>query len=211
MKNKRPDFSFYLAHFTTDRKPVSLDQDNPAKAFVELSAYERLKNILYAKKIVASSMPWTGCHAVCFTECPWASLLDHTKNYTPYGIGFDKNFIFSRNGSPVFYVRADQYDKQEWHPHIKAFVTPFWPSYRPRSLSNKVNLKTTCDYTHEREWRIPYDLPFEYQHIKFIILNSYKDMAEFPKDLKDNIGRDKFILMENYRNVEKLWPVHIID
>lgn len=34
-------------------------------------------------------------------------------------------------------------------------------------------------------------------------------MAAFPKDLKDAIGRDKFILMDNYIHIEKLWPVHI--
>jgi hypothetical protein len=35
-------------------------------------------------------------------------------------------------------------------------------------------------------------------------------MAEFPKELKDAIGREKFLLMEVYRNVERLWPVHNI-
>ena len=25
---------------------------------------------------------------------------------------------------------------------------------------------------------------------------------------KDDIGRDKFLLMENYKKIEELWPVH---
>jgi hypothetical protein len=33
-------------------------------------------------------------------------------------------------------------------------------------------------------------------------------MAKFPKELKDAIGRDKFLLMDNYKMIEKLWPVH---
>ncbi len=68
-----------------------------------------------------------------------------------------------------------------------------------------------CDYTHEREWRVPRDFIFEYKDVEFVILNNYQDMAEFPKELKDAIGREKFILMDNYRLIERLWPVHRID
>lgn len=204
----RPDFSKYLAHFATDRPPVSNKEGNPASSVKELSAKERLINILTEKRIRASVMPWTNCHAACFTECPWSSLLEHTQRYSPYGIGFEKSFVFSKNGSPVYYVRADQYEKQEWHEHLKPFVTPFWPSYRPKSIEKKKVFKT-CDYSQEREWRVPHDLPFEYNNIAFIILKNYADMAQFPKALKDAIGRDKFILMDNYRNIEKLWPVHL--
>jgi len=139
-KSNRPDFSDFLAHFTTDRKPVSKEENNPAKCKESLSAKDRLISILND-----TSMPWTGDHAICFTECPWSSLIDHTSNYSTYAIGFQKGFIFSRNGSPVFYVRADQYEKQEWHPHLRPFVTPFWPVYRPKSLNAKVTFrKDTC-------------------------------------------------------------------
>ena len=33
-------------------------------------------------------------------------------------------------------------------------------------------------------------------------------MAQFPKEFKDAIGRDKFILVDDYKNIERLWPVH---
>lgn len=207
--SNRPDFSKFLAHFTTGRAPVAKRDGNPALSHEKLSSKERLISILNDKKIVASFMPWTGCHAVCFTECPWSSLIDHTEYYSPYGIGFEKSFIFSRNGSPVYYVRADQYEKQAWHEHLRPFVTPFWPSYRPKSLDKKKAF-STCDFSHEREWRVPHDLPFEYEHISFIVLKDYSDMAQFPKELKDKIGREKFILMDNYKNIENLWPVHKI-
>lgn len=207
--NNRPDFSMYLAHFTTDNNSKSKEKCNSELQGSNLMAKERLIKILKDKKIIASSMPWTNCRAVCFTECPWTSLLDHTERYSPYGIGFDKSYIFSRNGSPVYYVRADQYEKQEWHDHLKPFVTPFWPAYRPGSINEKKNF-STCDYTHEREWRVPHDLSFEYEQVKFIVLKDYNDMAQFPKELKDAIGREKFILIDNYRSIEKLWPVHLL-
>lgn len=210
MNKNRPDFSNFLAHFTTNRQPVGKhDPNNPVKDKVNQLAINRLISMLTDKTIIASTMPWTGSRAVCLTECPWSSLIDHTKQYSSYAIGFSKNFIFSRQGSPVFYVRADQYEKQVWHEHLKSFVTPFWPVYRPKSLSATKEFKT-CDYTHEREWRVPHDLHFEYDQIEFVIVDTYKDVAKLPTDLKDKIGREKFLQMDNYKMIERLWPVHNI-
>lgn len=203
----RPDFSKYLVHFTTDRAPVSNAEGNPVNVYSKIDAKGRLISILQNKKINASNMPWTGCRAVCFTECPWSSLIDHTERYSSYGIGFEKSFVFSRNGSPVYYVRADQYEKQIWHEHLKPFVTPFWPAYVPNKKKDQKTFPL-CDYTHEREWRVPHDLSFEYENIAFIILKNYTDMAQFPKEFKDAIGREKFILVDDYKNIERLWPVH---
>ena len=91
----RPDNSLYLAHFTSSRPPVGRkDKKNPALLKADGKAIDRLISILKDKKIVASTMPWTGSHAVCFTECPWSSLIEHTNAYAPFGIGFNKQFIF---------------------------------------------------------------------------------------------------------------------
>lgn len=207
----RPDFSSYLAHFTTNRAPVSKSKDNSSAHVKGSSAYDRLVSILTSKKIFASKLPWNNRNAVCLTECPWGSLLDHASTYSPYGVGFNKAFIFGAGGGPAYYVRADHYKEQQWDEKVHTFVTPFWPNYRPAKLKNNGVLNDKdIDYTHEREWRVPHELTFEYDHIEFIILDTYDDMAKFPKALKDAIGREKFLLMENYRQIEKLWPVHNI-
>lgn len=209
----RPDFSNYLVHFSSNGALKGNNDDNPVVDVVPMTAQERLISILRDKKIRASSMPWTGAHAVCFTECPWSSLLAHTQVYSPYGVGFSKKTIFAKHGGPAIYIRPDVYTKQEEHgyaKHLKSFLTPFAPSYRPRHMKRATYDIGTCDYAHEREWRVPHDFPFEYEFIEFVILNNYLDMAVFPKDLKDAIGREKFILMDNYRLIEKLWPVHIM-
>lgn len=39
-------------------------------------------------------------------------------------------------------------------------------------------------------------------------MDKYGDVARFPKDLKDAIGREKFLIMEVYKRIESLWPVH---
>ena len=106
-------------------------------------------------------------------------------------------------------MRADHWEKQNWDNHLKTFVTPFWPAYRPSNLkSNDFLGGKTADFSHEREWRVPHDFSFGSEQVAFVVLNTYEDMAAFPRDLKDAIGRDKFLLMENYNAVEKLWPVH---
>lgn len=206
----RPDISPYLAHFTSNRHPKGVkDPANPTNQFKYVNAEKRLINILSTRTIFASQLPWVGKQkAVCFTECPWTSLIGHTLQYSSYGIGFSKEFIFAKGGGPAFYVRADLFNDQQWDENLLPFVTPFWPEYRPKDLRPEINIKK-CDYTQEREWRIVNaNLEFEYQDIQFIVLPDYISMARFPKELKDSIGREKFLLMENYKKVEELWPVH---
>ena len=212
MISSRPDFSSYLAHFTRDGEPYGhKDDQNPTNEFSPMSAEDRLISILKSGTIKAGSLPWVGRNAVCFTECPWSSLLDHAKQYSSYAVGFNKPRVFAAGGGPAYYVRADHWEKQEWDPHLKTFATPFWPHYRPKHLRNNDYLNgKTIDYSHEREWRVPHDFTFELGQVEFIILPTYKEMAAFPQELKDAIGREKFLLMEVYRNVEKLWPVHNI-
>ena len=207
----RPDFSEYLAHFSTDRSPLSKAIDNATVHVKGISAIDRLVAILTSKQILASRMPWNNRDAVCLTECPWGSLLDHARRYSAYGVGFNKAYIFGAGGGPVYYVRADHYNDQAWNSYLHTFVTPFWGHYRPDKMRNNGVLKDKdVDYTHEREWRVPHTLYFEYSHVEFVTLATYEDMAQFPKALKDAIGRDKFLLMENYRNIERLWPIHNI-
>jgi hypothetical protein len=213
MITNRPDFSSYLAHFTRDSEPYGINNpDNPTNRYKGMNASERLIAILKSGEIKAGSLPWTGRNAACFTECPWSSLLDHANQYSSFAVGFNKPLIFAAGGGPVYYVRADHWEKQDWEPHLRTFVTPFWPGYRPRTLRGDEYLDgRTIDYSHEREWRVPHDFTFTLDKVEFVILPTYQDMAGFPQELKDAIGRERFLLMEVYRNVERLWPVHNID
>ena len=208
--SNRPDLSNYVAHFTTDRPPVaSSDGDNPGLAYTSMTARERLESILKGGKIMASNLPWKAGRAVCFTECPWTSLLGHAKQYSPFAVAFAKPRVFAAGGGPVYYVRADHWRKQQWDPHLQTFVTPFWPEYRPPKLKTDEYLSgKTVDYSHEREWRVPHDFTFELSQVEFVVLKSYEDMAQFPKELKDAIGREKFLMMDVYETIERLWPVH---
>ena len=49
-------------------------------------------------------------------------MTNHANNYSPYGIGFTKKYIYERGGNPVFYVRPEIFSKQEWDALILIFI-----------------------------------------------------------------------------------------
>lgn len=208
----RPDFSNYLAHFTKDGVFCSETQDESLKDIEQMSALDRLISILRSQVIKASTMPWTGAHAVCLTECPWSSLINHTQQYSCYGLGFNKHSVYAKHGGPAYYLRPDHLKKQmnnlKFDKHLWPFVTPFSPIYRPKHM--KGQYFPTVDFSHEREWRVPHDYPFTLDDVKFVVIKRTQDLAMFPQDLVNAIGIEKFIIMENYKFIETLWPVHIM-
>ncbi|UCC48985.1 MAG: terminase, partial [Gemmatimonadota bacterium] len=163
--------------------------------------------------------------AVAFTECPWGSLLRHAERYSPFGVGFNKYHLFAAGGGPAIYLRQDLLARQQEHVNnlagqgahaferrVWSFVTPFVPEYAPRVHRDRHwRGRAACDYTHEREWRVAHDFTFEYDQVEFVIVDSYEDVARFPRNLKDEIGRERFLIMEVYREIETLWPLHILE
>lgn len=88
----KPDFSNYLAHFTKDT--VCVNEGNMLEdKYCKMSAKDKLISILRERVIYMSTMPWTSSEAVCFTECPWTSFIEHSKSYSPYGVGFQKSLF----------------------------------------------------------------------------------------------------------------------
>lgn len=218
----RPDFSQYVAHFTKNGQPCA-DGAKTVESIATMSAFDRVIRILQEGKITATAMPWTGTPAVAFTECPWTSMVDHARAYSPYGIGFTKAHLFAAGGGPAVYMRPDLWRKQErysktaddpsagLHPDLLAFVTPFVPKYCTPTMKKRWQEEHGAfpvDYTHEREWRVPHDFTFRLDQVQFIVVDSYEDVARFPKDLKDSLGRSKFVIMDVYRQIETLWPTH---
>ena len=221
MKNVRPDFSEYLVHFTKDSKPITAAEfdEQEIKEIQKKSASERFLSILDSGKIFSTRMPWTNRNAICFTECTWGGLLYHSRNYSKYGIGFSKAFVFSRGGGPAVYMPPGLMEHQKTHirgltgagseevlepfdSHLYAFMTPFCPVYAPKEYKDSFwKGKKPIDYSHEREWRIPHNLDFDLTDVAFVIVATYKDMAEAPTELKDKIGRENWIIMENYERV----------
>lgn len=207
-RGNRPDFSEYLSHFTKDGDFCNDNQDKGAEKLRKMDAFKRLCSILEKKTIFASVMPWTNTSGVCFTECPWNSLLAHTQKYSSYGIGFTKEFVYNKDGAPVFYMRQKLMnilkrsikDKKTLQK-ILSFVTPYSPTFETKSMRKQIKL---VDYTHEREWRTPKDLTFSYDDIIFLILAKHEDYDVLPQEFKNVFDRSKIIIMDNYRKIEEL-------
>ena len=162
---KTADYSPLLVHLVRDQSfsaPQLIKDSHPLIAFAETPAKERLFNILTSRKIFGSPMPWVENHpeAVCFTECVWRALVRHTNAYSCYGLVFNKKLIFDRGGGPALYVRGDHVDPilANFPEDQQAFVTPFDPE-------SKLKEGVRLDFLHEREWRLPGSLNFEYSNL----------------------------------------------
>lgn len=205
----RPDQSFFLAHFTKNGDKYT-GEEKENSSFDEMSARQRLISILQDRTIKASTVPWVKKKVVCFTECPWGSLLRHAENYSPYGIGFTKKLIYSRKGNPVLYLNPELFNLQQKDNPIYPFINPFLPSYASDKQKKTAFHGCIVDYTHEREWRLTKDFKFQYTSATFVILKSVSDLEVIPDEIRNAIGLDRFIFMDTYRKIEELWPTHLM-
>lgn len=131
MAGIRFDISDHIVHFTSDGS-------------TEL-AFERLRTIVSDGRLIGgSSMIRGGYCCVCFSEAPLASLGHGLVNpsaysrYSPFGIMFEKSWLFAYGGRPAIYESDAEFDalpeSHRWR-HVR---------YEPDEV----------DFTWEREWRI---------------------------------------------------------
>ena len=139
-------------------------------------AFENLISILEEKCIRASK---TGSNfingdipAVCLQEAPLIAIAENLQyeeklreedekqriRYLGFGIRFHKDFIYQNNGRPVIYDDTNQ-AKEYLHK------SDWWRIVR-LDLSDKNHM---MDWTHEREWRVPGDLLFDYSQCEIIV------------------------------------------
>jgi hypothetical protein len=209
----RPDFSEYVVHFTKDVPPAAAgrnDAPNVVSQIAPLAARDRLFSMLRTRIVAATPMPYTGRPAIAFTECVWASLLDHASTYSRLGIGFTKDFLFQNGGGPAFYMRQDLYRAQVEHggfdDNVWPFITPFVPAYASdEHVAEHWGGRARIDYSHEREWRVPHDLSYEYGDVAFVIVPHNVDADEVVGIGGDPL-RGKILLMDNYDRIKAFWP-----
>jgi hypothetical protein len=126
----RPDMCDYLIHFT---------RGGPAA-----DAFDRFRAVVSECRLEGSSGKVRGAYpCVCFSEAP-LPLPDGLVNpesysrYSPFGVLFEKQWIFDQGGRPVIYQPDAEYDllpdERKWR-HVR---------YEPPSV----------DFTWEREWRV---------------------------------------------------------
>ena len=124
---------------------------------------------------------------VCFQDVPLYSLSEnilweqqlHNQNpkspirYSPFGLRFDKRYIFRNGGRPVIYEKTNT---------AKSFLPEdeYWRIVK-LDLENDDNI---IDWTHEREWRIKGDFHFELSEVE-ILLSDQTSLKKFNKYCKE--------------------------
>lgn len=133
----RPDISNKLVHFTSGD--------------TERAAFDRLRSIIKEGQVNGSDAKIRQGHVcVCFTEAPLSSLQHGFVNpttystYSPFGVVYDKAWVFSQGGRPVIYQPDTEFSllpvELQWR-HVR---------YEPIA-------EPPIDFTWEREWRIRAD------------------------------------------------------
>jgi len=134
----RPDVADKVVHFTSGA--------------THEEAYGRLRSIVSDCQLNASGDKIRGNHlCICFSEAPLNSLQHGLVNpsaysrYSPFGVIFEKRWLFEKGGRPVIYQSDAEY------AHLPEDLRWRHMRYEPG----------TIDFTWEREWRIQCDsLPF---------------------------------------------------
>lgn len=137
-----PDFSDYLIHLT------GRPRESPDLPFEirQLTAQERLQQVLKQQKILAMKTFYAEIPVVCFTESTRAGLnyLFSNAGYKPWGIVFERETIYSAGDGPVFHFRGDEYRHKQLLPErMRARVIEYSPG--------------RAEWLEEREWRIPFE------------------------------------------------------
>lgn len=144
-------------------------------------AFEILWKILVDKKLNGSGSDGfiNGRRkAVCLQELPLSAIaenlmyeetLNDRKRYSPFGIRFHKAFIYKRGGRPVIYENKE----------LMKSLLPEDEYWRIVDLNLSDNT-SYVDWTHEREWRVPDELAFDYKNIEVIEKQDvyYKKLVE---------------------------------
>jgi len=205
---KTPDYSPLVVHFTKEPdRALVMDKlvvdTHPLFAYKKTNAKERLLSILMNKIIYASPMPFLpkNSEAVCFTECIWDALINLADRYSPYGIVFSKRLIFENGGGPALYMRGDSLSaiQSNMPSCLEPLVVPFDPD---GILAHGVPL----NWVHEREWRLPKALGFEYSDIQYVIVATIQDAFDVIQRIgSQDIPEENYIPMDVYRTIRKAW------
>ena len=179
------------------RTDISVGVVHLTKEAGELNALEVLMKIIEEQTIVGSTNKTVDGHprgficgndpVVCFQDVPLYSLSEnilleqqlHKKKpelpirYAPFGLRFDKRYVFRNGGRPVIYEKTDI---------AKSFLPEdeYWRIVK-LDLENNDNI---IDWTHEREWRIKGDFHFELSEVE-ILLSEQSSLKKFNKYCKE--------------------------
>ena len=165
-----PDLADHVIHFT-GRSGGRINVDERIE---NLPDQERLLHILVDQRIRGFETFGASTPVTCLTESTKAAVvrLVAEGRYTPCGIGFSKQLVFDAGGGPALYVRGDEWPAvTNLAQPLRSRVVRFWPGADPEEGEQlPAHLSGPSEWLHEREWRVPGDLIFGWQDVKFLIV-----------------------------------------
>lgn len=190
------DMSNYVVHFTKD--------------FGSRSVYENMMGICHSRTIEARNRFGAARRqapealtqeSVCFSEIPPHMLERLAERRGPYGIGFSKTFVRSRDVSPVWYLdRGGPLERS-----LRALIRQALRSPSPASddiwtITPFIDVRgsyglSTYEFEWEREWRHVGNFSFEVDDVAFLIIpEQLHGMARsfFTNAVRDNLGPGYF-------------------
>lgn len=200
------DYSPLVVHFTREKKmdmEYLLKEDDPLYSFKTSTAKDRLISILKKKTIYPSPLRYVPNNptAVCFSECIWDGLMKLADDYSSYGVVFSKRLIFGKGGGPALYMRGDTVKRLTGNipPSIGPFIAPFDPD-------EVLTPGVPVEGLHEREWRLPSPLAFEYEDLEHVLVESISDAMSVVKQIgHEQLSEEKLIPIGVYQNIRDTW------
>jgi hypothetical protein len=180
-----------------------IGETHPLFKFRTAPPRDRLVNILKERKIYSSPMPFLprNANAVCFSECIWEGLAALSEQYSAYGVVFSKRLIFKKGGGPALYMRGDHV--RDLGGNIPASIEPFVAPFDPEGA---LEPRAPLDFLHEREWRLPGALNFEYSDIENVLVETIKDAVWVIDQIgSGNLQEDRLIPMDVHRSIKRSW------
>jgi hypothetical protein len=133
-----PEMATYLVHLTGR---TGTPNSRVPRDIRRLAASARLEAILNQRSINGFECFGSGLPVVCMCEGSIETLnwLVAERKYEPWGLGLKKEYVYGQGGGPAYYVRSEELPALTGPAHARAV------RFEPHE----------CDWTHEREWRVP--------------------------------------------------------
>ena len=213
------DMSDYVVHFTkppkgdgttaTSAQPANpgrltlrelLEQMNQQQA-LDATGYTQMMSILYSGELRTGAAPLGAARklyeldhsqrVVCFSEIPLDTLDRLVERRSRYGIGFRKDLLAGKGGTPLWYVDADSPQAAAIREIIKTKIAgginpadPFWkltPFIDHPGIYNGWPYR----FEWEREWRVAGPVTFTPEEVAFLFIpeECHDDARQFFADV----------------------------
>jgi len=120
-----------------------------------------LVEILKQRTIIASETGFFKVPAVCMSETPLEFSGEIKSRFGEYGLAFRKSDVIRFGGGPVLYLSDQLVEEQRAKGDFAAGLRPFVNVLRIPSTAASVRRAKKFDFLHEREWRVPKDVPLD--------------------------------------------------